>query len=47
VSLVLVSTREVGVYLVAGVVWSWNTLCGLVQARSSPSVYLLIVRGCQ
>jgi len=30
-------------FLVAGLVWSWNTSCGLVQARSSPSVYLLIV----
>jgi hypothetical protein len=35
------------VFLVAGVVWLWNTLCGPVQAESSPSVCLLIVKGCQ
>ena len=34
-------------FLVAWLVCSWNTACGLVQSRSSPSVYLLIVRGCQ
>jgi hypothetical protein len=47
VLLVLESVGEVGVYLVAVVVWSWSTSCGLVQARSFPSVYLLIVKGCQ
>jgi hypothetical protein len=45
VSLVLESTGEVGVYLVVGVVWSWNTSCGLVQARSLPSFYLLLSGG--
>jgi hypothetical protein len=39
VLLILDLKGEVGVYLVAGVVWSWSSLCGLVQARSSPSVY--------